>query len=179
MPSLPEALPLPGLLELACEPGKMREEVVDPAQVGMRAGWDAQKLDLEFDLTVVVQGKMRCDLVRVPEGAGQAEVHDRFLEPRLERAVDIRFYGFRFICVVEPAVPVTLFAAAVWPRVTVVGPGQVLLELEIVVLQPEDFELERVALVLERLVFAAKLEQAHIEEHLAHGRKPFSALHPS
>ena len=61
-----------------------------------------------------------------------------------------------------------------------------------VVLQPEDFDLERVdcafllefdrvdcafLLELERLVFAAKLNQPRIEEHLAHDRKSFNALH--
>jgi hypothetical protein len=53
----------------------------------------------------------------------------------------------------------------------------VLLESEVVVLQPEVFELERVALVLERLVLAAELEQALVEEHLAHGKEPFDTLH--
>jgi hypothetical protein len=64
--------------------------------------------------------------------------------------------------------------------------------MQMVVLQPEDFDLERVdcalllefdrvdcafLLKLERLVFAAKLNQPRIEEHLAHDRKPFNALH--
>jgi hypothetical protein len=61
-----------------------------------------------------------------------------------------------------------------------------------VVCHPEDLELELVdctfllefdrvdsALLFkpERLVFAAKLNQPRIEEHLAHDRKPFNALH--
>jgi hypothetical protein len=61
-----------------------------------------------------------------------------------------------------------------------------------VVCHPEDFELELVdctfllefdrvdcalLLKLERLVFAAKLNQPRIEEHLAHDRKSFNALH--
>jgi hypothetical protein len=43
--------------------------------------------------------------------------------------------------------------------------------------QPEDLEPERVALLLERLVLAAELEQARIEEHLAYGGKSFDSLH--
>ena len=43
--------------------------------------------------------------------------------------------------------------------------------------QPEDVDLERVGFFLERLVFAAELEQAHIEEHLADDGKSFYALH--
>jgi hypothetical protein len=53
----------------------------------------------------------------------------------------------------------------------------VLLELEVVVVQPEDLEPERVALLPERLVLAAELEQARIEEHLAYGREPLDSLH--
>ena len=111
MCSNPEALPLPRLLELACEPGKVREEVVDLVEIGVRAGWRVQKPGCKFDLTVVVQGKMRCDLVRVPEGAGQAEVHALFLEPRPERAAHVIQDGLRLIVVgeyeIEAAMPVT------------------------------------------------------------------------
>ena len=108
---------------------------------------------------------------------GQAKAHDLVLESRLERAADVMQDGLWGIRVVEPPVPVAIRTAAVWPVVPVVGPGQVLLELQVVVLQPEDFELERVGCFLERLVFAAELEQAHIEEYLTHGQKPFDALH--
>lgn len=155
----------------------MREELVHLAQVGVRAGWNFQEPACKLALAIVVHCKVRCDFVAVPDRAGQAKVHDLGLEPRLERAVDVMQDSFRRICVVEAPIPVALRTAAVWPGVAVVGPGQVLLELQIVVLQPEDVQLERVGCFLERLVFATKLEQAHIEEHLADGRKPFDALH--
>ncbi len=117
----------------------------------------------------------------MPDRAGQAEGDDLGPEPRHERAADVMDDGLRFIRVVESAVPVAACTATVWPGVTVVGPGQVLLELQIVVLQSEDLELERVGclllLKLELLVFAAKLKQTHIEQHLAHDRKSFDVLH--
>ena len=113
----------------------------------------------------------------MPDRAGQAKAHDLVLEPRLERAAAVPRNGFRVIRHVQPAVVVTIRTGAVWPGGAVVGQGQVLLELQVVVLQPEDFELERVGCLLERLVFAAKLEQARIEQHLADDGKSFYALH--
>ena len=155
----------------------MREEVVHLAQVVMRAGWLFQEPACEFDLTVFTECKMRCDLVVVPCRAGQAKVRELGLEPRLERAAGELQDGLRRIRVVEAAIPVAIIAAAVWPVVAVIGPGQVLLELQVVVLQPEDVEPERVGCFLERLVFAAELEQAHIEQHLADDGKTFYTLH--
>ena len=143
----------------------------------MRAGWHFQEPACKIDLAVVVQCKVRGDCVVVADRAGQAKLHDSLLEPRHERAFDKRHDGLIIVREVEAAVPVAIIAAAVWPGVAVVGPGQVLLELQVVVLQPEDADLERVGCFLERLMFAAELEQAHIEQHLADDGKPFYALH--
>jgi hypothetical protein len=49
----------------------------------------------------------------MPDRTGHAKVYDLVLEPRHERAVDIRQDAFLWIGVVESAVPVTTFTATV------------------------------------------------------------------
>ena len=73
----------------------MREEVVHLAQVGMLACGNVEKPVCELALTVVMHCKVCCDFVSVPDRAGQVEVHDLGLEPRLERAVDVMQDGVR------------------------------------------------------------------------------------
>ncbi len=136
---------------------------------------------------------MCCYVIGIIDRAGHVKVYDVILEPWYERAVDVRYYALIWT-EAESAAPVTTFTETFWPFITGVYPGQNLLQLKIVVLQPEDFELELVDCVfllefdridgafllkLEGLVFAAKLNQSRIDEHLAHDRKPFNALHRS
>ena len=89
----------------------MREEVVYLAQVGMRAGWRVEKPTCKIDLAVLIECKMRCDLVVVPGRAGQAKVHELGLEKRHELAADVVHDCNREVRVVEPAVPVAICAA--------------------------------------------------------------------
>jgi hypothetical protein len=149
----------------------------------MPARSNAQQPPGELDLPVVVQRKVRRGFVAMPARAAQAKVHNHALEPRHERAAGTSLDRFRFVRVVEPAVPVAACTAAAGPGVAVVRPRQVLLQLQVVVLQPEHLHLERIGLSflrnLQRLVFAAQLKQPRIQQHPAHKRKPLNALHGS
>jgi len=105
--------PLPRLLDLPRQPAQMSEELVHLAQFGVLARCNVQKPACELALAVVMHCKMRGYCIAMPDRTGHAKVYDLVLEPRHERAVDIRQDAFLWIGVVESAVPVTTFTATV------------------------------------------------------------------